>query len=260
MSFVSILKLTTTLSLSLFMALLDISQAQEKLLLSEAIRKAIDTKGIDAAKQQFGELDQTEKDEYHTDMQGISELVSAYMKEGNMEAASAVSEIAAPFLQDMVSKSLDQYAPEWSESMEEERKLEKERQAKKQEEGRQRQQQETNVDFQGEPRNDLERFTGLYGDPEESNPNRNLWVTVSCDGYLVSGAMWGDAAPWWMKSESDRVFTYQDSFNKLRMEFETDANGKAVRMIHDLEFMKSPVERIGPLPEEWDPCLERPKR
>ena len=53
---------------------------------------------------------------------------------------------------------------------------------------------------------DLERFTGLYSDPEESNENRKLWVMVSCDGQLVSGALWGDVAPWWMKSEGDNVF------------------------------------------------------
>jgi hypothetical protein len=111
-----------------------------------------------------------------------------------------------------------------------------------------------------EARNDLERFTGLYGDPEEKNENRRLWVMVSCDGYLVSGALWGDVAPWWMKSEADNIFTYADSFFKLRMEFKTDEDGKAIRMIHDLSFLKTPLERLGPIPEDWEPCLERPKR
>lgn len=109
-------------------------------------------------------------------------------------------------------------------------------------------------------RDDLERFTGLYGDPEEKNEYRKLWVMVSCDGYLVSGALWGDVAPWWMTSEADNIFTYADSFFQLRFEFETDENGNAVKMIHDLEWMKSPLERAGPLPDDWDPCIERPKR
>jgi len=107
---------------------------------------------------------------------------------------------------------------------------------------------------------DLERFTGLYGDPEESNEYRKLWVMVSCDGQLVSGALWGDAAPWWMESEGDNVFTYADSFFKLRMDFETDEYGKTFRMNHDLSFLKTPLERLGPIPDDWDPCVERPKR
>ena len=108
--------------------------------------------------------------------------------------------------------------------------------------------------------NNFEQLTGLYGDPEESNENRKLWVMVSCDGQLVSGALWGGATAWWMKSEGDNVFTYEDSFFKLRMEFETDEDGKAIRMIHDLSAIKTPLERLGPIPEDWGPCLERPKR
>jgi hypothetical protein len=107
---------------------------------------------------------------------------------------------------------------------------------------------------------DLERFSGLYGDPEESNEYRKLWVMVSCDGQLVSGALWGDVAPWWMTAEGNNIFTYADSFFKLRVEFETDEEGKAIRMIHDLSFLKTPLEKLGPIPEDWDPCLERPKR
>ncbi len=107
---------------------------------------------------------------------------------------------------------------------------------------------------------DLERFTGLYGDPEESNEYRRLWVMVSCDSQLVSGALWGGAAAWWMKSEGDNVFTYADSFFKLSMEFETDEVGKAIRMIHDLSAIKTPLEWLEPIPADWDPCVERPKR
>jgi hypothetical protein len=116
------------------------------------------------------------------------------------------------------------------------------------------------IKFQGQPREDLKRFTGLYGDPSGENQNRKLFVTVSCDGYLVSGAMWGDVAPWWMRSEDDKVFSYSDTFNKIRMEFETDAGGNTLRMRHTLEHMKNPLKRLGPLPDDWEPCMERPKR
>ena len=111
-----------------------------------------------------------------------------------------------------------------------------------------------------EPREDLQRFTGLYGDPEEKNETRRLWIMISCDGYLVSGALWGDVAPWWMTSEAENIFTYADSFFKLRLEFETDSDGKIKAMIHDFTGIKSPLKLLAPVPEEWGPCLERPKR
>jgi hypothetical protein len=259
MSGLSINKLVTVVFLSLSIVASLQAFAQDKPLLSDAIRKAIDSQGVEAAKKHFAELDESQGDSYNIDMQGISELTNAYVQAGNMEAAGAVSEISAPFLQGMIIKSLNQYAPELSKQVAEQQ-AEKEQQAKDSEEERKSQEQEQIVNFQGEPRKDLERFVGLYGDPAETNPNRKLWVTVSCDGYLVVGALWGDASPWWMRSAGDNVFTYQDSFSKLRIKFETGANGKAVRMIHDLEHMKSPMELLGPLPADWDPCVERPKR
>ena len=259
MNHLSTTKLTVALFLLFCFALFNTAAAQDKPLLSETIRKAIDTKGIEAAKKQFAAMDQSQRDKYNIDMQGISELTNTYVQASNMEAAGAVSEISAPFLQDMISKSLNQYSPGLSEKIAEQQRTEKEQQAKEQKE-QERSQQENIVKYEGEPRKDLERFTGLYGDPEGSDPNHKLWVTVSCDGYLVSGAMWGDVAPWWMKSTGDKVFTYQDSFSKLKMEFETDGSGKAVKMKHDLEYLKSPLERVGPLPDDFEPCMERPKR
>jgi predicted flap endonuclease-1-like 5' DNA nuclease len=258
MNRLSTTKWTAVLFILICALLFNTATAQDKPLLSEAIRKAIDGKGIEVAKKQFSEMNQSQREKYNIDMQGISKLTNAYVQAGNMEAAGAVSEISAPFLQDMITKSMNQYSPEMSEKMKEQQQAEKEQKAKAREEKREHQEQEQIVNFQGQPRDDLKRFTGLYGDP--SDPNRNLWVTVSCDGYLVSGAMWGDVAPWWMKSVGDNVFTYQDSFSKLKMEFETDANGKAVSMKHDLEHLKSPLKRLGPLPDDFDPCMERPKR
>jgi hypothetical protein len=102
---------------------------------------------------------------------------------------------------------------------------------------------------------DLGRYTGLYGDPEESNEYRKLWVMVSCDSQLVSGALWGGAAGWWMNSEGDNVFTYADSFTNVRMEFETDKDGKAIRMNHELSSIKTALERLGPIPDDWDPLF-----
>lgn len=54
--------------------------AQDKTLLSEAINSAIDTRGIEAANEQFAEQYESKKDFYEIDMMGISELSSSMLK------------------------------------------------------------------------------------------------------------------------------------------------------------------------------------
>jgi len=233
--------------------------AQDKLKLSEAIQEMINSEGVEAAKEYFSGLDASGRSRYSVDTDRISELTNAYLEEGDMEALIAVSEISAPFIQDMVTKSMEQYAPEMLEKAEQ-RRAEREQEEKQRAEESEQRRQEQIVEFQGESRDDLERFKGLYGDPEAENPNRQLFVTVSCDGYLVSGAMWGDVAPWWMRPEGDQEFSYEDSFTQFRIEFTTDASGKATGMSHDLEFLSSPLERTGPIPSGWDSCMERMER
>ena len=245
--------------------------AQDKPLLSAAIGKAIDSEGIAAAKKQFAEkYESHHKGRYDIDMEGISALSKSYVESGNMEAAIAVAEISAPFMQELVAAAM---GPEMMEKMAEEQRSREARQAEKQKKERAAAQNavvsgagEAGSDLQpkeqaaqqsavayerGAARDDLQRFTGLYADPVESDEFRKLWVSGSCDGYLVTGAMWGDVAPWWMTSMGDEAFAYGDSFTKIKMSFETDANGQALKMVHDLEFMKTPLERLGPLPDDW---------
>lgn len=233
-------------------------RAQNKPLLSEAIREVIDTQGIEAAKKHFAEQYELQKDTYDIDMKGISELGNSYVKAGNYEAASVVMEITLPFMQDMYTSQMSGQSNVMAQQQAEMERVEKEKQKKISEE--EQLSKDNYKTLLGEARKDLERFTGLYGDPEEKNENRKLWVMVTCDGNLVSGALWGDASPWWMTTEGDKTFSYADSFVKLNMEFDTDANGKAVRMVHNLSFMKTPLERTGPVPDDWEPCLEPPER
>jgi hypothetical protein len=227
---------------------------QDKPLLSEAIQQAIETKGIDYAKQQFLESYESQKDRYEIDIQAVSKLSSDYIKKGKMKEAGAVMEIATPWIQKYTASKM---GGNYSEMV---KKDKAEKKQKNESEKQQLKENKKTDNSSGKPRNDLERFTGIYGDPAEKNETRRLWVQVSCDGYLVSGALWGDASPWWMKSESDKVFTYKDSFSNLRMEFVTGSDGKAVKMIHDLSFMKSPLERLGPIPDDWKPCIDRAAR
>jgi hypothetical protein len=138
--------------------------------------------------------------------------------------------------------------------MAEQQEAEQEQERMQQEEEKASEREQSILERQGQPRDDLDRFKGVYGDPAEAESTRQLWVNVSCDGYLVVGAMWGDAAPWWMRSESENVFTLEDSFNNIRMEFGTS---ESLQMNHNLEFMESPLQRVGDLPEDWDSCIER---
>jgi len=223
-----------------------IAGSQSRPLLSEAIRKAIETQGIAAAQQQFAHQYVAHPDMYEVDMAAIGELGRQYAQAGNVEAASGVMLIAMPFLQGAINQSAGAQAA-----------------------AQQQADSQTAVPtpqpvasspVQGAARNDLERFAGIYGSPAEANKNRRLWVMVSCDGYLVAGALWGGAADWWMRSTGDKTFSYKDSFSHLNLEFQTDGSGKATRMTHDLEGLATPLDRMGSIPADWGKCRERPKR
>lgn len=242
-----------------FFALLftNTAEAQNKPLLSESIQQTIDTEGVEAAKEKFTSMDQAERGQFEVDMDGISELTNVYLEDGNMEALMAISEITGIFMQDVVAQSMEQYGNSMDamEEMSEQQEAEREQERIQREEERDAEQQQTILDRQGEPRDDLDRFKGVYGDPNDPESPRQLWVNVSCDGYLVIGAMWGDAAPWWMRSESENLFTLEDSFNDIRVEFQS--GGESTGMSHNLEFIESPLQHLNSLPQDWNSCIER---
>jgi hypothetical protein len=237
------------LSVIFFLSLSAISYSQEKPLLSNAIRKAIDTRGVEGAKKYFKQSYAANKNYYEVDMEGVSKLSNEYVKNNNTAAAGAVMEMAQPYLQDYIATHLNGQSEKLIKKQNKE--INKNEAAVKESSHHDK----SINNSQGPARDDLDRFTGIYGDPSEKNETRRLWVRTSCDGYLVAGALWGDASPWWLKSESDKVFIYKDSFNDIRMEFA--GSGKDEKMIHNLSFMKSPLQRLGPIPEDWGPCVER---
>ena len=103
----------------------------------------------------------------------------------------------------------------------------------------------------------LTRLQGQYGDPEGDDDGHYLYVAVSCDGFLVVGPMWMDLSPWWMSSKSDTEFTYEDAYAKFTLEFVLDENGEVVELVHGVQGMKSPLQRVEPLPNDWGGCLPR---
>jgi hypothetical protein len=239
-----------------------IASAADKPALADEIRKVIDAEGLEAAKKRFAELYPSQKDDYTVDMQSFVQLSTEYMQAGDMETAGALMEMTAPLIQSMMADSMNPQANAMAQEM---AKAEREGKAQKAQEGMKREQEQTSrreaeSQGRGEARDDLERFVGLYGDPADEGRTRTLFVTRSCDGYLVAGPNWADTSPWWMNSTADKAFTYSDSFQSLSMEFETSADGSVRNMLHDVNGVDSPLERLGPLPDDWPDCQERPKR
>jgi len=74
--------------------------AEEKPLLSEAIRNMIDSKGVDAATKYFAKDYAENKNNYQVDQQGIVELGTNYARAGNPTAMQAVFAIGTPYIND----------------------------------------------------------------------------------------------------------------------------------------------------------------
>ncbi len=210
-------------------------QAQEatKPLLSEEIGKVIDKDGVEAGQRRFDELYPAQKDKYQIDIQGFLELTSTYMQSGNAAAGQQVAQMMMIVMQDSMATSMGMAVPNRNPQP----------QAKPPPEPHPL----------GTARDDLDRFMGLYGDPHRADEHRTLWVGKSCDGYLVAGASWGDASPWWMRSMSDTVFeTTVFGGEKLRFEFLAQPQS----IVHELDYMPNPLPRVGPLPDDWQECIQ----
>jgi len=252
--------LTFVTLLSIYAASTALAKAQAPVIAPE-IEQVINAEGIDAANARFAELMQTGSLDYTLESQALMALMSSYMQSGNNEAASAVGEMYAQLMQQMLTGASGNYPPGMAEAMRDAQKAEEAQKAADQAAaGAQQQMQQKQVaQSRGKSRDDLDRFKGLYSDPDSDDTARSIFVTVSCDGYLVTGAMWGDVSPWWMRSAGDREFTYSDSWTNFSMEFIGDG-GPGTRMKHDIEGIVSPLENKGPLPDDWAACMERPKR
>ena len=120
--------------------------------------------------------------------------------------------------------------------------------------------------YLGKPRDDVERYFGLYGDPgrgqffvtEAKRPKYAEQAPEIPPGYLAIGAMWGDVAPMSMKSLSETKFEQVDLSDFAPdepsvAEFAFGPDGIAVA----LTFTSGSFSdfgrrvRVGNLPEEW---------
>jgi hypothetical protein len=232
--------------------------AQDRALLSAEIRTVLEEEGLEAAQHRFEELYPAQQDQYEPDTTGLFEIAGGYMQAGDMETGQALMEMAtivmsgaaAAYTGSMYGDMAAMEAAAASASAVEQ-------------EAAPAVETEPSVEYDpGPSRTDLDRFAGLYSDPASPDERKSFFVAKGCDGRLVTGAMWGDASPWWMSSVSDLVFVYEDSWTKIRMEFEAGSSGSVSGMTHDrADILPSPLTRIGPLPPEWrtEECIQPPE-
>jgi hypothetical protein len=242
------MRTTNSRSRSLFLILLASllcasgARAQEnaqKRPLSEKLRLIIDEDGVEAAQQWFEGVYPEQKDEYEVDFEGFATLGREYMEAGDYESGAMVMSVMVVAGQDaMPAAAMIPPAAASASGLEPVAEA-----------------SVTAVPIEpSRARTDLERFYGLYGEPEQEDPVRGLIVTELCGGFLYVTTTWGDSSPWLMTSLSDTGFEYADSWISFQVEFQPGA-GSAESVVHDLDFLPNPLPRLGPLPEGWEECV-----
>lgn len=225
------------------------------------IGRIIAEEGIEAANARFSEMVNDPSLDVTMEIQGLTTLATAYIQANNIEAATAVGNMTQQLTMAMMSGISMQQQPGMTAQMDAYKQGEEAAAAQDAAEKKEqlKLEQRRLAQEQGKSRDDLDRFKGLYA-PKGGDPNKALFVTISCDGYLVTGPMWADVGPWWMRSAADHVFTYSDSWTDLSMEFTAGPDGKITGLKHDVDGLGSPADRSGDLPADWPACQERLRR
>ena len=219
-------------------------QTTSKPKLSEAVRAAIEKEGPDAAVRRFEAIYPGGKDAYELDTSAVTELMMAYAQRGDQKTSQAVMRI---FM--MASEAV--YVPSTPKPPAPARAAEP-----------------VNT---GPKRKDLARFFGVFGNPGLQKGRiapHNLFVNVSCDGYLHLGGLSGGTGGWIMRSESDTVFVQMHVAESdpvaLRLEFQVGPDGRATAFLHNFYWRKdNPLTRLGDLPagfEDLTWCPEELRR
>jgi len=220
-------------------------------LLSQAVRAAMAEQPPDTVLKRFSESMESATLEHEVDIQGLNALALEYMQAGETEKGIAALGIGSRAAQIMATGLLP---PEILEAAAAQAELEK-----KEAQASSSQERAAPPDL-GPPRDDLERFQGLFASLEDG-PQRALFVLRGCDGRLLVGPMWADVAPWAMRSVAETEFIRPgNSFAKpLHIKLIMGPDGAATGMEHDLEALHSPLHRIGDLEKSLVPdCGGRP--
>lgn len=256
-------KLSIVMTAVLLLGLSAWSVAQQPSLVAE-LESAIQAGGADALQQRFDEIWPEQKDQYALDMNAFGQMVNRYAGnfQENRELLEVLSNIGGVLAQARVDEMMA--SPEMRAHMQAMQQAQEAAGAQSAEEAPpgyattpspEPAQRDT-----GEARADLDRFRGLYGDPDSPDSPRKLFVSQTCSGYLLIGAMWGDVAPWQMTSEGENAFAHASDYFNLEAEFDSAGDGQATVMRHTMDGLASPLVRSGDLPEDWDACVERGQR
>ncbi len=221
--------------LALAFALLCAGLAVARPPLSIEMARLIDGEGASAARERFAELWESGSADYEPDVDGLASLGSRYLQEGNIEAGMVVMEMVSVISLAELDSALESQAA-----------LVAEMEAPGDEVG-----QRTSAD-RGPARGDLERLTGIFAREEASR--RELFVTQTCDGFLVVGPLWADTAPWNLRSEGEESFTFRQGALQFALEFATGDDGVAQQLSHNIRGLATPMQRRGPLPGDWPSC------
>jgi hypothetical protein len=71
-----------------------------------------------------------------------------------------------------------------------------------------------------------------------------IGAVIEAEGIDTAKKRFADVGPWWMRSATETVFTYSDSFTKFSTEF--TGEGESTTLEHDLEGVHNPMRRLGP--------------
>lgn len=241
------------LSLALAAILLCSQLAFASTPLSTEVARLIETQGVGAAREWFTQLWQDGAADYEPDVDKLADLGSRYLQEGNLEAGMAVMEMVSIISLAELDAALQSQAALVAEMEAAAAEIAAEKGAEA-DATVTAAAPESAAPERGPAREDLQRFTGLYA--SEESPDRELFVTRTCNGFLVAGPLWADTAPWGLRSEGDTVFGFQQSGLQFRLEFATNDDGTALQLSHTIRGLASPMQRRGPLPDAWHTCLE----
>jgi hypothetical protein len=270
------------LSLALALAPALPASAQEKPPLSEEIRKAFEEGGVEAAEARYREILEGERDAWEFDAEAMMAIGSEYAQAGNMEGVQAFYTIGSQMA--MAEFQSSDAGARFNAMMDSVTRGDEDRGGSEDQVRIDQAVASSEADGaavsaaagevvaagspdQGFPRDDLDRFFGLYRDPNPpGTANRDLFVTRTCNGRLAIGAMWGDVAPYVMRSEGDTRFTqiWVSEFEPVphQLDFELGPAGRATAVTHNVtaEYTFERWARVGDLPDGYEDCLDTETR
>lgn len=237
------------LGLALVGLLLCASLAFAKPPLSAEVARLLESHGVDAARERFAKLWADSAADYEADVEGLADLGSRYLEAGNIEAGMALMEMVSIVSLAELDTALESQAEMVAEmeAAAAELAADASAEAAPGDEG-----PAPAAADRGPARTDLARLTGIYASAEA--PERKLFVTRTCDGFLVVGPLWADTAPWDLRSQGGEAFSFRQGELQFQLEFTTEGKGAARQLSHTIRGLASPMQRRGPLPGDWPRC------